>query len=240
MMAKSSIWGPATASGGAVICAVALAGFWFAQARRPGPPEIPRAAESAAAPSTPQSSAAPRRADSEGAGAPSVASPGPRIDVARVTPKGDVVIAGRAEPGAKVALLDGGATLLETQANPATGEFVLLPARLAAGAHKLSLRSTTSSNGVQTREVDVMAFSVSPPTVAAEAASSGDVRRGPARRARAGRDGASRVGRGRQTSARRGSREATRSGASAVRGLGAGLSIRRSSRPIRRKSAIRI
>lgn len=150
MIGKSGLWGAATASGGAVACGMALAGWWFAQALRPGPPEIPRALASMAVPSNPR----------PGAGA--VAPAGPRVDIARATPKGDVVIAGRAEPGARVALLDNGQILLEARADPATGEFVLLPPRLAAGAHQLSLRSLTSPNGVQMKEADVMALSVTP------------------------------------------------------------------------------
>ena len=104
-----------------------------------------------------------------GPGASSVAPPelrgapsGPHIDVAQASPKGDVVIAGRAEPGAKVALLDGGRTLLETATDPTTGEFVLLPPRLEAGTHRLSLRSTSSSHAGQSPESFVMTISVAP------------------------------------------------------------------------------
>ncbi len=87
-------------------------------------------------------------------------------------PNGDVVVAGRAEPGARVALLDKGETLLETQADPATGEFVMLPPRLAAGAHGLSLRSTTSSDRVQTAETFVQEFSITPEVKASYAENS--------------------------------------------------------------------
>jgi nucleoid-associated protein YgaU len=52
--------------------------------------------------------------------------------------------------------------MLETQADPATGEFVLLPPRLGAGAHQLSLRSTTSSDGAQSKETAVQTFSIAP------------------------------------------------------------------------------
>jgi nucleoid-associated protein YgaU len=77
-------------------------------------------------------------------------------------PNGDVVVAGWAEPGARVALLDGGDTLQEIRADTATGEFVFLPPRLGAGAHQLSLRSMTSSDGAQTKETTIQTFSISP------------------------------------------------------------------------------
>jgi len=84
-------------------------------------------------------------------------------------PNGDVVVAGRAEPGARVALLDNGETLLETQADPATGEFVILSPRLGIGAHSLSLRSAASSDPVQVAQRFIQAFSISPPEVKAPA-----------------------------------------------------------------------
>jgi nucleoid-associated protein YgaU len=91
--------------------------------------------------------------------APAVASAGPIIDIVRATPDGDVVVAGRASPGARVALLDNGKVLIETQADLATGEFVLLPSRLGGGDHHLAVRS--SADGVETADRDVLAFTVS-------------------------------------------------------------------------------
>lgn len=78
-------------------------------------------------------------------------------------------MAGRAAPGAKVALLDAGETLLEAQADTATGEFVLVPPRLGAGAHRLSLRGSTSSNSADMQERAVQAFSIAPQIKAAKA-----------------------------------------------------------------------
>ncbi len=166
MIGKSSFWGPATASGGALVCAVSIAGWWFAQSQRPFQPETPRALETAAA----AMSAAP--VGSQPAKPPAGAAPAPvvalgaSVDIARVTPRGDLVIAGRTEPGARVALLDNGETLMEAQADPATGEFVLMPPRLGPGPHKLSLRS--GGEGMA-KESAVMAFSVAPRATAANA-----------------------------------------------------------------------
>ena len=65
----------------------------------------------------------------------------PTFDVVRVNPNGDSVIAGRAEPGARVILLDDGKPIGEVIADD-RGEWVLLPdAALAPGQHKLTLRS---------------------------------------------------------------------------------------------------
>lgn len=81
------------------------------------------------------------------------------------------MVAGRAEPGARVALLDGGETLLETQAHPQTGEFVFMPPRLGAGAHNLSVRSAPSAEGGQPMETAVQAFSIAPQVRARTSAS---------------------------------------------------------------------
>ena len=63
----------------------------------------------------------------------------PAFDVVRVTPQGSAVIAGRAEPGAKVTVHDGERTLGEVQADR-NGEFVLVPdSKLAPGGRELTL-----------------------------------------------------------------------------------------------------
>ena len=160
MIIKSGVLAPVTASGGAIICAMALAGWWFARLPQSGPAATPRPLESLASHSSLEQPAL--SPDAHGAVAPSAASSGPRIDVARIMPNGDVVVAGWAEPGARIALLDGGDTLQETQADGATGEFVFLPPRLGAGAHQLSLRSMTSSDGAQTKETAIQTFSILP------------------------------------------------------------------------------
>lgn len=164
MIAKSGLWAPVTASGGALICVMALAVWQFAWTPRGRLPQTPGPPASVAPPSNsaPQIPSPWRPPAAPEAKAPSAAAFGPRVDVARVMPNGDVVIAGRAEPGANVALLDSGEILMETQADPKTGEFVLLPRRLGAGAHNLSLRSASSSADAPTMESAVRAFSIAP------------------------------------------------------------------------------
>lgn len=65
----------------------------------------------------------------------------PSFDVVRVNPDGRAVIAGRAAPGARVTVLDGGKEIGSVDAD-ARGEWVLLPDQpLASGSRELSLRA---------------------------------------------------------------------------------------------------
>jgi len=72
-----------------------------------------------------------------GAGAPAAIRP--QFDVVRVEPTGEAVIAGRAGPNSKVALLADGRVLAETQTD-AGGNFVMIPETLSAGDHVLALQ----------------------------------------------------------------------------------------------------
>jgi len=166
MIRKSDVLGPMIGWGGAVVCILALAGWWFAR--------MPRLNESLESLSRGELSASPASSllsASPGAKAVTSASPSLRIDIARILPNGDVIIAGGAKPGAKVELLDNGETVLEAQADDVSGEFILLPPRLATGAHDLSLRSSTSSGGPQVEVRAIQAFSISPQ---AQLSNSGD------------------------------------------------------------------
>jgi len=63
----------------------------------------------------------------------------PSFDVVRVNPSGDTVIAGRAEPGTEVTVLDGATVVGKMQADK-RGEWVLVPDKpLTPGSHNLSL-----------------------------------------------------------------------------------------------------
>src|SRR5262249_47176591 len=63
---------------------------------------------------------------------------GPSFDVARIGPDGGAVIARRAQPGAKIVLLDGGKEIAQGQAD-ANGEWVIIAQNptLSAGQHEL-------------------------------------------------------------------------------------------------------
>lgn len=66
----------------------------------------------------------------------------PSFDVVRVDPDGNTVIAGRAQPGAKVVIMDGDTVLGEVTAD-AAGEWVFVPAApLAPGSRTLTLKVT--------------------------------------------------------------------------------------------------
>ena len=90
------------------------------------------------APPTPEASASPSPAG-DSAQTPKGGPVGPSFDVVRVGPSGDTVIAGRAEPGSTVLILDGGRVLGEVTAD-GRGEWVFVPAKpLAPGSRQLSL-----------------------------------------------------------------------------------------------------
>ncbi len=78
--------------------------------------------------------------------APEGAEPAPSIpsfDVVRVSPEGDVVIAGRAPANSKVSILDGDTVIGEVTADE-RGEWVFVPTEpLGIGSRALSLRAVT-------------------------------------------------------------------------------------------------
>ena len=83
----------------------------------------------------------------------------PSFDVVRVTPDGNAVIAGRAEPGATVTVLDQGLPIGTVTADP-NGEWVLIPQRqLDAGARELSIEAQGEGNpAVDSEKVVVLSF----------------------------------------------------------------------------------
>jgi nucleoid-associated protein YgaU len=100
---------------------------------------------------TPAQSAAP--AADAAAGAQPVP---PSFDVVRVNPSGDTVIAGRAEPGAEVTILDRGKVLGSVEAD-GRGEWVFLPeAALNPGEHSFSLESAGGDTPKQESDTNVV------------------------------------------------------------------------------------
>ena len=72
----------------------------------------------------------------------------PGFDVVRIKPTGDAVIAGRAAPGAEVAILDGGRELGKVVAD-ARGEWVFLPPeRLPPGTRELALSARNPDGAI--------------------------------------------------------------------------------------------
>ncbi len=115
------------------------------QGSLPAPPTV-SGSPSGATPS--QTDAETQKSDAKSqAGAPSApaaaASVKPSFDVVRVEPGGESVVAGRAAPGARVALLASGKVIAEADAD-LDGQFVILPSILPPGSHVLSLSAAGS------------------------------------------------------------------------------------------------
>jgi nucleoid-associated protein YgaU len=91
-------------------------------------------------------------------------SPGvPDFDVVRVRPDGQTVIAGRADPGASVTVLDGDKPVATVTAD-AKGEWVVVPEKpLAPGSHELSLTEKSPGDGSDRKSANVVVLSVPEP-----------------------------------------------------------------------------
>ncbi len=99
------------------------------------------------------------------------ATPPPSFDVVTVDPHGQAVIAGRAAPGDRVRVLNGGKVIGEVTADQ-RGEWVLVPDKpIAAGNQQLTLEATGKEGGAVRRSKDVVALSVAPSPSAGKAAS---------------------------------------------------------------------
>ncbi len=74
------------------------------------------------------------------------ASEKPSFDVVRVEPSGETVIAGRAEPGSEVTIMDGDKPIGSATADD-SGEFVILPEKpLKPGSHELGLEAKPAAS----------------------------------------------------------------------------------------------
>ncbi|MFP6743328.1 MAG: LysM peptidoglycan-binding domain-containing protein, partial [Alphaproteobacteria bacterium] len=72
----------------------------------------------------------------------------PSFDIVRISPDGDAVIAGRAEPGAEVQILEGDTVIAEVTAG-ARGEWAVVPEdRIAPGSRELSLIAHTADGEI--------------------------------------------------------------------------------------------
>lgn len=96
----------------------------------------------------------------------------PSFDIVRVNPRGDTVVAGRAEPNAEVVLRDGGTEIGRARADE-RGEWVILPEKpLNRGNRELDLEATLPG-GAKVKSKDVVVLAV-PDT--APQASAGDAK----------------------------------------------------------------
>ena len=101
----------------------------------------------------------------------------PEFDVVRINPDGDAVIAGRAAPGAKVRILDGGKVIGSVTADE-RGEWVFLPTEpLPSGKRELGLAVVNSEgNLLESASVVVLAVPVRPGDAPAESADKSDTK----------------------------------------------------------------
>lgn len=140
-----------------VAVAIVAAGAWLA--RRDAPPApAPVVAEASLPPAGQKAAATGDEATAADAGAESAGLPdipAPSFDIVRVSPDGSAVMAGRAEPGARVAILEGGREIGAVEADR-RGEWVFLPeAPLAPGARELGLRATSPDGAESEAETTV-------------------------------------------------------------------------------------
>ena len=147
----------------------------------------PKAGPEPAAPPPSQASATPQPAPAAPAPVPAAPAPvpaapapaaavpapaptPPSFDIVKVDPSGHAVIAGRAAPGAKIAVLDGDKVLGQATANE-RGEWVLLPPDpMTPGQRQLSLEATDPATGAKVKSTDTVALAVAAPTPATAAA----------------------------------------------------------------------
>jgi hypothetical protein len=137
---------------GAAVIALALGVAW--QRKMSDQAIIDHAAQS----SPPVVKAAPSTSDPKAAN-PTGAVMAPSFDVARISREGRAVIAGRAAPGSKIVLLDGGKEIASGEAD-ANGEWVLLveDPPLAPGQHELRVVQHIEGHAPVTSEQVVVAI----------------------------------------------------------------------------------
>ena len=163
VMSRTVIW---LVVGGAIVIAAGLGVAW--QVRMSEQAVLDRATKptaavpQAAAPATSSSATPPAATPPATSTMPSPAAPPavavPTFDIARIGPDGRAVIAGRANPGAKIVLLDGGKEIARGEAD-ARGEWVVIAQDppLSPGQHELRVVQHVEGRAPVTSEQVVVA-----------------------------------------------------------------------------------
>jgi nucleoid-associated protein YgaU len=164
-MSRTVVW---LVAAGAVVLAAALGVAWHGKRTEQAGLSLaakPPASVAAPQPTTPAQppTTAPQTANPPPTTAPP-AVPMPTFDVARIAPDGRAVIAGRAEPGAKVVLLDGGKEIAQSRADQ-SGEWVVIAQEppLGAGQHELRVLQHVEGRAPVTSDQVVVAVVPKPP-----------------------------------------------------------------------------
>lgn len=146
---------------GAAVIALALAWAWRGKLTEQAAIDRPgQGAPAALAPERPAPTASTPPAAAQ---APSIPMPAPvtapTFDVARIGPDGRAVIAGRATPGAKIVLLDGGREIAKGEAD-SRGEWVVIvqDPPLNVGQHELRVVQHIAGKAPVTSEQAVVAL----------------------------------------------------------------------------------
>ena len=155
VMSRTVLW---LMAAGAVVIAAALAVAWqVKQSEQVALGQAAKPAATASAAPTPAPASPAEAPASQAAAPPTVAMPS--FDIARIGPDGRAVIAGRAQPGAKIILLDGGKEISLGQAD-ANGEWVVIAQDppLSAGQHELRVIQHVQGRAPVTSEQVVVAI----------------------------------------------------------------------------------
>ncbi len=156
---------------GAVVIAIALGVAWRGKMTEQAAIDRPSQALGAAAPETMTAAAgSTTTAPGTTAAAPPSAIGVPTFDVARIGTDGRAVIAGRAAPGAKIVLLDGGKEIAKAESDT-RGEWVIIvqDPPLAVGQHELRVVQHIEGKAPLTSEQAVVAVVPEPPAANAPA-----------------------------------------------------------------------
>jgi len=158
-------YGVLIGSAGAVLLLAVTAGLVLRDHGMPGS-EPPRPKDAFASQSEPKLAVAkPTEADRL---AQSPAPIAPSFDVVKVGPTGTAVIAGRAEPGAKVIVRDGENAIGEVTADR-RGEWVLVPEQPIGAGNRLLSAEASNQQGGTTKSEETVALSISPTSPAGHA-----------------------------------------------------------------------
>jgi nucleoid-associated protein YgaU len=134
---------------------------------------VSKSAPVQAAPATPLQAEQSAPAAAPPQATPKAAEEKPSFDIVRVAPSGSAVVAGRAAPGAEVAIADNGKVIGKAQAD-ANGAWVFVPPdALAPGGRELSLAARGADGAVVPGDAPVLVIVPAAPSRPAETQPSG-------------------------------------------------------------------